>query len=535
MYYGSSASIIKKIVAFFITMKKPHYLKKIPLLIVVFLLLSTLDSSAFASLVKTLQIPTQFGNIKDTFEAQSAMQNSAKTIIHLQDAHCNYEAQKNMAQLLDFLVKDYGLKLIMVEGGSGNVNLDFLRNYADKKARQEVADKYLKLGKISGEEYLDIISDYPLDLYGIEDEALYNAHLEAFHKVDSVRDEGLKYLDDLSKIVSVLKPKIYSEELGYMESAKKNYEGKTLSLGDYCGYLKNIASSKGFDLKDYPYLSAFAELARLEKAVDFKQAEAQRNEFIKSLGSVLNEKQVKTVIDKSQEFKSGGIKPQEYYSFLKELAAKKRINLEQNYPQLAAYIRYINENTKIDVAALLKEVGSLEEKIKEALFANTDQKKLYELSKSINILKGLVSLEMTPEDFEYFKAHRQEFLTASWLDFLKENCAKYSLAVQPSASGVIDENLSKFDEFYKLGSDREQAFIKNIVNKMNDSGEKLAVFIAGGFHTPGMTQMFRDKGYSYAVVTPAITKKTDSSIYLSVLRGERKNQGSDNIDENKLE
>lgn len=523
-------------------MENKHQRRKIIIfLILQCFLFSGIGSANLISVVKTINIPSTFGNIKEVFDIQAITPantqnanpntNIGKTIIHIQDAHCNYEAQKNMAGLLDYLVKEQNLKLIMVEGGSGNVNLDFLRNYADKGAREGVADKYLKLGKISGEEYLDIVADYPLDLYGVEDEALYEAHLDVFHQVDAIRDEGLKYLEDLSKVVSALKLKIYSEEVKYLESAKKNYEDKTLSLGEYCGYLKNIAANKGFDLKSYPFLSTFAELSRLEKEVDFKEAESQRNEFIKSLASLLNEKQVKTVIDKSQDFKAGKINPGEYYSFLKELATKKKINLEQKYPQLSAYIRYINENKKIDVALLLKEVGSLEEKIKEALFTNADQKKLFEISKSLNVLKGIVSLELTPEDYGYFQANRPNMSTGSWMSFLSDNCAKYNLAVQPPTSGVIDENLSKFEEFYKLGSDREQAFIKNIVKKMDESGEKLAVFIAGGFHTPGMTQMFKERGYSYAVVTPSITKKTDSSIYLSVLRGERKTQVSDNIDE----
>jgi hypothetical protein len=505
--------------------KRTHYWLTISFLII-------WASSAFASLAKTFQIPSQFGNIKEVFEAQLKPQDTEKTIIHLQDAHCNYEAQKNMAQLLDYLVREYGLKLIMVEGGSGDVNLSFLRSYADKKARQEVAEKYLKLGKISGEEYLDIVSDYSLNLYGIEDEALYEAHLDAFHKVDALREDALKYLDDLSRIISALKPHIYREELRYLESAKKNYEEKTLSLGQYCQYLKNIGQRRELELKNYPYLSAFAELSRLEKETNFKEAEAQRAAFINNLASALNEKQIKTVIEKSQQFKSGNITAQEYYSFLKDLAVKRKINLEQNYPQFSAYITYINKNTHINVAELLKELASLEEKIKETLFATDEQKNLYEITKSLNVLKGLVSLEITPEEYAYFKENRGEFLTASWISFLSDNCAKYNLTVQPSASSVIDENLNKFEGFYKLGSDREQAFIKNIVSKMNESGEKLAVFIAGGFHTPNMTQMFKDRSYSYVVVTPTITKKTDSSIYLSVLRGERKTQESDNnIDE----
>ena len=120
-------------------------------------------SIALASLSpQNLNIPANYGTVKETFDAALLNQNTKPLIIHIQDAHCNYEAQKNMSGLLKYLVNEYGLKLIMVEGGSGDVSLSSLRGYADKNTRIEVAERYLKEGKISGEEYLDIISDQPL-------------------------------------------------------------------------------------------------------------------------------------------------------------------------------------------------------------------------------------------------------------------------------------------------------------------------------------------------------------------------------------
>jgi len=130
--------------------------KIIIFLAILCLLFSGIGLATLTSVVNSINIPPIFGNVKEVFDIQDTKlantqnANLSKTIIHIQDAHCNYKAQKNMAQLLDYLVKENNLKLIMMEGGSGNVNLEFLCNYADKKARESVADKYLKLGKISG-------------------------------------------------------------------------------------------------------------------------------------------------------------------------------------------------------------------------------------------------------------------------------------------------------------------------------------------------------------------------------------------------
>ena len=489
-----------------------------------------LSGGTLAALSKdSLSIPAQYGTIKESFNAQTTTQNAERTIIHIQDAHCNYEAQKNMAQVLDYLVREYNLNLIMVEGGSGNVGLSFLRGYSDKKARVEVADKYLKEGKISGEEYLDIVSDYNLELYGIDDQALYDAHLASFEKVDSIKEEGLRYLEGLDNIIKNLKPYIYTEELKELEKKSSDYTDKSVSLAEYCQYLKGMADTKGLNLKDYPHLTAFSETARLEKEIDFQQAELQRNTFIKDLANLLDEAQVKELINKSQEFKAKKLSSQEYYSFLQAIGEKK-LDLQHNYPQLHAYITYIMVSKDINAPDLLKEVTAIEEKIKEACFVNSEQRKLNEISNSLQILSKILNLELTPEEYEYFKANKPNFLTASWVDFLTENCNKYNLAMQPSASSVIDGNLKQLDEFYQLGVAREKAFIKNMVDKMDESGQKLAVLITGGFHTPGVTQMLKDKGYSYIVVAPVITQKSDSSVYFSVLRGE-KNRPEEAINE----
>ena len=233
--------------------------------------------------VTNLKIPSQYGIIKEVFNNQPINKDKERTIIHIQDAHCNYEAQKNMARLLEYLVKEYGLKLIMVEGGSGNVSLSFLRNYADKKARQEVAERYLKKGQISGEEYLDITSDHPLDLYGVEDQALYEAHLASFGRMDSIREAALRDLFSLSAVVEKLKSFVYDSDLIRMEKAKKEYEDNKISLAKYCLVLKDMIYKKGLSVWDYPQLVAFSETASLEEDIDFKKAEAERNAFIKDL------------------------------------------------------------------------------------------------------------------------------------------------------------------------------------------------------------------------------------------------------------
>ena len=59
------------------------------------ILLSLFYSLTLASLPrKEFNIPSQFGMVKEVFEVTTTPEGTSRTIIHIQDAHCNYEARK---------------------------------------------------------------------------------------------------------------------------------------------------------------------------------------------------------------------------------------------------------------------------------------------------------------------------------------------------------------------------------------------------------------------------------------------------------
>ncbi len=480
-----------------------------------------LIGNSWAVQAKNINIPAQCGLIKEVYDTPAGSPQGRPVIICIQDAHCNYEAQKNIAQLLEQLVKGYGLRLIMVEGGRGNVNLSYLRGYSDGKARIEVADKYLRSGRISGEEYLDIVADYDIDLYGIDDEKLYDSNLSAFLRIDSLRRQAVTYLLGLSEIIDRLKPFIYGDGLLAFEGKRKAYQDKQTSLAEYCLYLSDNIKGKKLHLDVYPNLALFLEICRLEKKLDLKKAEAERNDFVRELAGLLDEDGVQGLLDKSRAFKDGKCAPHEYYAFL-EARASGKVDIAVKYPELSGYLKYISASRNVDPAQLLSEIKSAEEEIHNSLVSNGDQKRLSDIETADNILIDLWNLELLPENYGYFKSHADKFDISSWEDFLSEQSRKYALPVQPRKGGMVKDNLKQVDEFYQLGIAREDVFMRNIDDQMKDSRDKVSVVIAGGFHTPGLTQRLRDKGYSYVVVAPVVTQKTDSDIYFSVLKSQNK-------------
>jgi len=467
----------------------------------------------------TLPIPLKIheghGHIVESYKAKEKVD---KVILHIQDIHTNYEAQKNMSKIIEALIKDKGLKLIMVEGGWGDVSLSYLRDYADKERRLEVAEEYLKEGKISGEEYLDIISDYDMDIEGIEEENLYKKNLDTFFKIEAFRKEGSERIKQLKKITDALKQKIYPSKLLELEEKRAEYNDEEITLAEFYRHLARLAGKEHLDISDFSSFNRFVKIVELEKQIDFAKVEKQRAALIEKLSKILKKDKLTPLVTKSLEFRLNKVSPAEYHTYLKKAAEEAGISLK-DYPDLSTYVEYIKSHEEINTNILFKEADLLEKNLKQALIKNEEQKKLHNLSMTLKILDNFLNLKLIPDDFTYYEEHKNAFLISAWLPFLRKRIKKYRIKHPlPADISVLDNNLSTLVEFYDIANKRDEVFIKKAASLMDEKEQNLAVLIAGGFHTPTLTKMFKDKGISYIVVAPKTTQKTDPELYRYILQ-----------------
>jgi len=156
------------------------HVKKIVLLITISFLLPsiswTFDAAyqvgnaqliKISSLNQTLKIPEKIGQIQKQFLGQG------KTIIHIQDLHCNYEVQHNIAEIIKNVAKESGLELIGVEGAFDVIDTAKLGTFSQKRVREEVSDYFVKQGKLTGAEYYAINAQKQVKLIGVESAELY--------------------------------------------------------------------------------------------------------------------------------------------------------------------------------------------------------------------------------------------------------------------------------------------------------------------------------------------------------------------------
>ncbi len=467
-----------------------------------------------ASLPIQISIHEGHGHIVEGYKAS---ENPDKVIIHIQDIHTNYEAQKNEANIIEALIKEKGLKLIMVEGGWGDVSLSYLRTQADKERRVEVAEEYLKEGKISGEEYLNIVSDYDMDLQGIEEEALYRKNLDIFFKIESFREEGSKEIAQLNSVVNALKQQAYPSTLLDLEKARADYDEENTSLLEYYDYLGKAAKQAQVNTAGLSTFESFMKVAAAEKTIDFAKVEKQRAALIEKLSKALAKEKLTPLVAKSLEFRLNKITPAEYHLYLKQTAEEAGAGFK-DYAELSVYIEYIKSHEEINTNILFKEADLLEEQVEEALAKTEEQKKLRTLTEVLKILDNFLNLKLIPEDFKYYKEHSLEFVISSWIPFLKDSIIKYKVKeVLPADVSVLDSNLSALTEFYDVANQRDDIFVEKALSLMDAKQQKIAVLIAGGFHTPSLTKKLKDRNISYIVIAPKTTQKTDPDQYRYIL------------------
>ncbi|MEE8359953.1 MAG: hypothetical protein V3S04_03400, partial [Candidatus Omnitrophota bacterium] len=166
-------------------------ISSVPVSILIILSFSSLAlSNDISSLdLNEVSISDEFGFIREIYQSPAHAEKGSKTVFYIQDAHGNYEAQKNLASILEYLIKTYGLQVILVEGGITDKDWSYIRSWAAPEERRRKADELLKEGVISGEAYVDISTDVPLKFQGIEDKELYEKNMTAYMAVDGFREE----------------------------------------------------------------------------------------------------------------------------------------------------------------------------------------------------------------------------------------------------------------------------------------------------------------------------------------------------------
>jgi len=125
--------------------------------------------------------------------AYNNIRNTSPKIYLIGDVHTHYAVQKQIISHIRALNKESGVNVIFTEGSHGFLDLSDIDMYRDlpggQEAIEEVAEKYLKEGKIAADEYLRIVEGDKYEIYGVDDMALYDKVFDYFWNPNTTQTE----------------------------------------------------------------------------------------------------------------------------------------------------------------------------------------------------------------------------------------------------------------------------------------------------------------------------------------------------------
>ncbi len=455
---------------------------------------ATLPKGSESSLLPIVKaLPQNFGSIRK-ITVPSAHSN--RVVIHIQDIHRNQEAQENIGNAVRSLIDNKTVDLVALEGAFAPIDLSWYRSYPHQAAIKAVADWLLKENRISGPVYaaLRLRSGQALPEYvGIDEKKHYDANVEAYRRAAALAGAYKKKIEEHSRALNAEKSKKFNSALKDFDTHIDAYRNGSRSWGDYVIFLAKRRGKGVFSSKMEAFLSAL----ELERSLDFKRIEADRTQLITRLMEKLSKPETDDLVSHSVAYQLGNINHSDFYGYLKDLCARKNINLART-PAMAEYIRYVLLSESLDVDAIMKEAADLEMRIAASLAKTPTEKRLLVESHQLYLIAKLLDFALTKKEWEEYK----------------ENL------LSPSPCSI---DLSSFENFYREAEARDQAMSENLEKAMDASHAKVAVLVTGGFHADGLFQRLQSKGVTVISYVPKIGKveNENGSAYLSAFAQEK--------------
>ena len=320
-----------------------------------------------------------------------------------------------------------------------------------------------------------------------------------------------------------------------------DYEAGEKAFLDYVTVLQEWAKANQVELESWANFNILQKVQQAEKEIDFKVVEKERQRLIDGLGRILPKEALSELVLKSLNFKTGKLNAVDYYEYLaglviKTSAANKIPQAElgvawseenyrldkKDYSNLFSYIDYLQLNEKMDKTKLFEECAEIEKRIAEVLFQNDKQRTLYQLAHNLEMLRKMFKLELVKTDYEYYEKHTEDFKVAKLLSFIKVEAPRLGIDfVANEDIYEIDDKLSVVELFYETALARDDVIIENTLDELKRNNLNVAVLITGGFHTPGLTQIMKDKDIAYVVASPKITKRPEYNPYIDVMMNKK--------------
>ncbi len=437
--------------------------------------------------------------------------NKNDLVIYIQDAHCNYNAQKNIVNILEIIHKQVKNKKIYTEGSEGRQNLSLFKSFPLRKAKQDIFGKLMQEGDITGVENFIINTNDDISLIGVDKEEIYLKNIEAYVRANGFAT-GLKdIIGEFENAVSFLRNNVLSDNLReFLYKQEKFQDAVRVDPLEYVRYLNGLINKFNINVKNYKTFAKLIKIQRYQLNINEKKLFSESQDLTNNyLLPCLNDDEMNKVALNELDFKAKRITALRYYGNLKALSLKYCIDFRR-FENINLYYNYLNLSKDIDPELLLKECKAIEKIILKKLVQDKKDRDITKLVKNFKILKDIIRLEAVPDELRYFRRHYKLFKAAA----INKILSGYGAHIIRNGD-LLDDALPYFAGFYDFAEKREKIFLKNILKDKNG----VKVLFAGGYHKSGIKRLLERKRISYLFLIPRIGSTPKVNLYKNTMKG----------------
>lgn len=437
------------------------------------------------------------------------------TVVNIQDLHCHKDTQKKISNMIEEINKENKVKQIYVEGGYGNININWLDKIDDKKIKEQIIEQLLQDGEITAGEYYASLKNNTVQLKGLDEKTLHQQNVERLSDIMNNQDKYASVIEKVRREIARLNKRYINAENRKFSKQINKYKTDGGDSGRlYVKLFKYIDEiNNNFDKynnltkitkEKYPNIATYILLDKESKKIKPEEISRQIKTVLVDLKSSLSYGEYSDLIIKTNNLKD--ISKLTWY--INKYATEKNINLSK-YGTLSKFIEIRKINESLNPVKLLEEERDLIEQIRYAISYNKTEYEVAYISDFEEYFEKYLKYGLTSKDWHWtkkgFSKFRQLYAKYAVVDRIKE----------------IEKDFVELDNYYNINDERNSIFVNNILNDkkitsnkksgtrtvkeiLKDSNEVIIV-IAGGYHSDELSKMLSEKSVTNIVITPNVT------------------------------
>src|SRR3989338_6338715 len=482
-------------------------------------------------------LPAKLGTVQSTPE-HIPSQSTDKTVLLLLNAHTSSDAQKNIAEMLEFF-QAQGIDLIGLEGADDRIDGEIFRRFPHKESLAKAAWQMVKDGKLTGAEYFYVTAEKIPAFYGIEDKALYHENKNAFVATTQLREKLAVTLEKVSNAAAELKNKIYSKKLKNFDSLVTRHKNQDTSFLDYFSQLNEASDDADIAIPTYPNVYALSKAVEKEKTLNQKKVakdiekikktlpkDAIREDIFSMAGKNDLESRNKDenedvlyIYKKLYTYFSGLVNPNVGAGSSRpfEKGAETAPLQLNDFKHFKRYYEWLEAVTAVKQASLFEELDALVVQIYSRIAKSDKEKTLLEINRSFETFQQKLAIQLTQKDWARVKAIKVPgtFFVPGTFSELGDRAPQIS----PEELLLIEQANAQASQFYEVAEKRNVIFTDKIINQMETSQKNVSVVVVGGFHEAGLRAALEAKGVHTAVITPKMKDAISDIPYIERMTG----------------